>query len=233
MASGIRPSTHYAPPMNEYAPEDFGIGRLFQQVRDAVIVADSSSERILLWNRGATELFGYTSEEALSMPLHMLVAPELIPRHRAGLARYAETGKGELVDSSEPVEVRAIKKDGSEVFVELTLTSIEVSSRDGGRTVLALIRDSTHRREAARLKEAELQHHAALEIHDTIIQGIVVAKAFLELGEHDRADEALTKTLNSARALVGQLLEEREAIFGLSAGDFVRSTPASLEHGEA
>src|SRR5687767_6516670 len=56
-------------------PKDFGIGRLFEHVKDAVVVADAATERILLWNQGAHEMFGYEEEEALAMPLHRLVSP--------------------------------------------------------------------------------------------------------------------------------------------------------------
>ncbi len=41
-----------------FHPQDLGIGRLFERVRDAVIVADAHSGRIVLWNPAATEIFG-------------------------------------------------------------------------------------------------------------------------------------------------------------------------------
>ena len=211
------------------SPEDFGIGRLFEEIRDAVIVADSKTEAILLWNRGATELFGYETEEALAMPLHRLVAPDLVRLHRTGLARYDETGSGDFVDSGKPVEVRGVKKDGTEFYIELTLSSIEKSGPLAGRAVMAIVRDATDRRAAVKWREAEVRQQAALEIHDTVIQGIVVAKAFFELGENERGLEALSKTLKAAQSLVGDLMKEREKVFGLTAGDFVRTTPASLD----
>ena len=209
-------------------PEDFGIGRLFRQISDAVIVADARTERILLWNDGASSMFGYETEEALSMPLHTLVAPELVDAHRAGLARYERAGSGHLVDSGKPVEVEAVKKDGTRFFVELTLSSI-AEANGGGRVVLALIRDATDRKAAERWRAAELQQQQALEINDSIVQGLVAAKAFIELGEQERGTEILGKTLDAARSMVSQLMKERESRYGLSPGDFVRSTPASLD----
>jgi PAS domain-containing protein len=47
--------------------EDLGIGRLFERVRNAVIVADAPTQQIVLWNRAATEIFGYPLSEALEM----------------------------------------------------------------------------------------------------------------------------------------------------------------------
>ena len=212
-----------------HRPEDFGIGRLFDDVRDAVIVADAKTEHILLWNRGASEMFGYSKDEASNMLLHELVAPGLVDLHRAGLARYQETGKGPLVDSGRPVEVEAAHKDGTIFPVELMLNSVETRSPQQGRRVVAMIRDASDRQAAAQVREARLRQQAALEIHDSIVQGIVVAKTSLELGEHEHAIQTLAKTLQVAREMVSQLMKERQDIFGLHPGDFVRTKPASLD----
>ena len=40
-------------------PQDLGIGRLFNEVRDAVIVAEAATGRIVLCNQAATQIFGY------------------------------------------------------------------------------------------------------------------------------------------------------------------------------
>jgi len=211
-----------------HRPEDFGIGRLFEHIKDAVIVADAKSERILLWNRGAAEMFGYSRDESQNMKLHQLVAPDLVPLHRAGLARYQESGEGALVDSGKPVEVEAVRSDGTVFPVELTLNSVESSPEDG-RRVLALIRDASDREAAAQVREARLRQQAALEIHDSIVQGLVVAKTSLELGEHAHALNVMSKTLQVSREMVSQLMKERQDIFGLHPGDFVRTKPASLD----
>jgi hypothetical protein len=34
-------------------PEDLGFGRLFERIRDAVIVADAKTQRIVLWLRAS------------------------------------------------------------------------------------------------------------------------------------------------------------------------------------
>ncbi len=75
-------------------PRDLGIGHLFERVRDAVIVADAHTGRIVLWNQAATGIFGYSVPEALEMNVEELVPERLRERHRAGLARYRETGHG-------------------------------------------------------------------------------------------------------------------------------------------
>ncbi len=46
-------------------PKELGIGRLFESVRDVIIVADASTGQIILWNSVATKVFGYSASEEL------------------------------------------------------------------------------------------------------------------------------------------------------------------------
>jgi PAS domain S-box-containing protein len=186
-----------------------------------------------LWNEGATELFGYEADEALALPLHALVAPHLVERHRAGLARYQTEGTGELVDSGKALEVEAVRKDGTTFFVELTLTSIAQPSPSGNQAVMALVRDASDRRAAEKWRSAQISQQHALELHDSVVQLLVVSKAYFDLDDPEAGRAALDKALQKARAMVGQMMEERESLFGLQPGDFVRSEPASSEPDEA
>jgi PAS domain S-box-containing protein len=120
--------------------QNLGIGTLFERIRDAVIVADAESERIVLWNPAAERMFGYSSSEAL----------ELKAQHRAGTAHYAKTGHGPYIDSHEVLELPAVRKDGGEISVELSLSpisSVDDTNR-GRRFVLATVRDVTERKGA-------------------------------------------------------------------------------------
>jgi PAS domain-containing protein len=40
------------------SPSDLGIGQLFETVRDAVVVADADTGRIVLWNPAAALSYG-------------------------------------------------------------------------------------------------------------------------------------------------------------------------------
>jgi PAS domain S-box-containing protein len=112
------------------SPSDFGIGRLFHRIRDAVVVAEATTGRIVLWNPAAETLFGYSTEEALGLSVEMIVPRRLRARHRAGIARYAATGYGALIDSVHALELPALRKDGAEITVELSLRPRqELSSR--------------------------------------------------------------------------------------------------------
>src|SRR5215212_5438915 len=105
-------------------PEDVGFGRLFERIQDAVIVAEARTQRIVLWNQAAAKMFGYSASEALKLRVEALVPKPLKSAHRAGIARYAETGHGPYVDSDMPLDLPAVRKDGVEISVELSLSPI-------------------------------------------------------------------------------------------------------------
>ncbi len=140
-------------------PQDLGIGKLFESVRDATVVADATTGRIVLWNPAATEIFGYSSSEALGMSVEDLVPSHLKEHHRAGISRYRDTGHGPYIDSNTVLDLPAMRKTGEEIRVELTLSPIEPTPDSGakGRFVLAILRDVTERKrveeEVRRLNE--------------------------------------------------------------------------------
>jgi PAS domain S-box-containing protein len=143
-------------------PQDLGIGRLFERIQDAVIVAVAATQRIVLWNPAATNIFGYSALEALELCVEDLVPEYLKDQHRIGIAHYAETGHGPYIDSHRPLELPAVRKGGKEIYVELSLSSIgpEGGIDSNERFVLAIIRDITERK---RIEEELRQLHKDLE----------------------------------------------------------------------
>src|SRR5215208_1299417 len=131
-------------------PRDLGIGELFERIGDAAIVADAKTQRIVLWNQAATNIFGYSTLEALGLRVEALVPEHLKDQHRAGLAHYAETGHGLYIDSPRLLELPALRKGGEAIYIELSLSPIWlVGDADGDeRYVLAIVRDITKRKRA-------------------------------------------------------------------------------------
>jgi two-component system phosphate regulon sensor histidine kinase PhoR len=148
-------------------PEDLGIGELFYRIRDAVIVGDAESGRVVLWNHAATEIFGYEVDEALGILIEDLVPSSLKQAHRNGLAHFAGTGHGSLIDSSQILELPAIRKDGTEITVELSLTPLR-SEQLPGRFAMAIVRDATARKQSEDMmrEAAEREREAADRLRD-------------------------------------------------------------------
>src|SRR5919112_13490 len=136
-------------------PEDLGFGRLFERIQDAVIVADAGTQRIILWNAAAARMFGYSVAEAMKLRVEALVPEPLKAAHRAGIPRSAETGHGPYIDSDAPLDLPAVRKDGEEISVEMSLSPMhQAQDASGGEAsgeahfVLAIIRDVTGRKRA-------------------------------------------------------------------------------------
>ena len=114
------------------------------------------------WNRAATRTFGYREDEALGVPLERLIVPEAYrARHLQGIEHFVQTGHGRGVDA--PVEVRATRKDGSEVSVELTIWAQDTPS---GYVFHALGTDLTERREHERVLRVLAEHRRLLLLLD-------------------------------------------------------------------
>ncbi len=185
-------------------PEDIGIGKLFERVRDAIIVAEAKTEQIVLWNSAAENVFGYSVPEALGMHVEALVPGYLKASHRTGMARYGETGRGRYIDSHKLLDLPAVKKDGGEIRIEMSLSPVgSVGDKDGddGRFVLAIVRDATERKRA----EEELRRQA--ELIDLAQEAIMVldlgtsAITFWSRGAEERygwtKDEALGSNVHT------------------------------------
>ena len=134
-------------------PEDLGIGQLFELVPDAVIVADSDTDRIVLWNPSAERMFGWKASEAIGQPVGIIVPPHLRGRHEAGMQRFHDTGHGPILDGTGAVLLPGLHKAGHRIMVELTLAPVKAG--ETLRYVIAILRDAT-----ARIAAEEAQHEA-------------------------------------------------------------------------
>jgi len=117
---------------------DLSIG-LLEAIRDSVIYTDLEG-RILYWNRGASRVFGYSAEEMLGRTPALLYPEEDFERLGADLARVLE-GRDYVG------EWRGRRKDGTEVWVDITTTLVR---GPGGEPVgfLGSAKDVTQRKRA-------------------------------------------------------------------------------------
>ncbi|GAA1475700.1 hypothetical protein GCM10009623_01460 [Nocardioides aestuarii] len=84
---------------------------------------------------------------------------------------------------------------------------------------------------AARAAEHAYRRRQALELNDSVVQGLVAATYALELEDLDQAVRHVAGTLGAARAMMDDLLDPGEDD-ELAPGDLVRSAPASFDEPE-
>jgi PAS domain S-box-containing protein len=91
---------------------------------DCIVTMDHEG-RVVEFNPAAERTFGHSAEEAVGRELaELIVPPEFRERHRSGLAHHLESGQGKIFDRR--MELRGMRKDGSEFPLELTVTRISV-----------------------------------------------------------------------------------------------------------
>ena len=120
---------------------------------DCIITMDANG-RVLEFNPAAERIFGYTREEAIGAELAELIIPaRMREQHRRGLARFLETGEGPVIGKR--IEIDGLRKDGSEICVELAITALKI---DSSPVFTAYLRDISDRRRA----EGEREKFVAL-----------------------------------------------------------------------
>jgi PAS domain S-box-containing protein len=79
---------------------------------------------------------------------------------------------------------------------------------------------------AARVHEEQTRRQAALEINDSVVQGLTAALYALELEDTEAVRDYVRRTLDSARAIITGLVGPEGG--SVAPGDLVRSTPPTL-----
>ncbi len=115
-------------------------------VPDAIVGVERAG-RIVLVNRHAEELFGYGREELEDHELDLLVPARFRKVHPRQRATYFKEPYAREMGAD--IELFAVRKDGSEFPVEISLSSIKWN---GEAIATAAIRDISRRRESEREK---------------------------------------------------------------------------------
>ncbi|NLJ92869.1 MAG: PAS domain S-box protein [Aeromonadales bacterium] len=129
---------------------------IIEQSPDATIYSDIKGD-IRLWNKAATEMFGFSAEQALGQSLDIIIPEKLRKAHWHGFD--TAIAKGVTKHSGKPMATKALRADGSEFYTEMSFALI-VNEQQEVIGTMAQARDITERylkdkATRARLKELE------------------------------------------------------------------------------
>jgi PAS domain S-box-containing protein len=160
-------------------------GQLLEAIPDAIVMVNSSG-RIVACNRQADKLFRYEPLELRGQPVEILLPERYRRAHIDHRSQYLQRPRVRPLGVA--LELIALRKDGAEFPVEISLTPLET---DEGTLVSSAIRDITERK---RFDDALQEKNAQLENLDRA-KDQLLATMQRELREPVDAIVALTDAL--------------------------------------
>jgi diguanylate cyclase (GGDEF)-like protein/PAS domain S-box-containing protein len=162
------------------------LAQLLNSSLDAVIAMDIQGH-VTEWNPGAERLLGWTAKEVNGRLMEGVVVPsEHREGHRSGLQRFLRERTTRVM--SRPIEVEAMRKDGSRVPVELTIWPIH-----NGELVAfgAFLRDITERKLAQQSLEQNAERYR--QVVENLGEGMGVIQNGVTVYVNPRAAELLER----------------------------------------
>lgn len=199
--------------------------RLFDATPDPIFLIDSKG-KITRLNQQAADTFGYAPEELQGQVVEILLPERSRQKHRDHRSQYWEAPTPHPMGLD--MGIYAVKKDGSEFPVDITLSTIEIG---GDLQVVCVLHDITHPKQmAAELAEVQRRlmdsveierKRLAQELHDGPMQEIYgLIYQLADLGgkaSETELEEVRTKLneINDTLRAIARDLRPPAAQFGL------------------
>lgn len=205
--------------------EQSRLEKRFRQLLEAApdaIVEVSTDGGIVLVNRIAEEMFGYTRDELLGQSVDMLVPDAIRHQHHRHRNSYLEHPRTRPMGSG--LELNARRSDGSLFPVEISLSPIQT---EAGMHVTAVIRDVTERRRAEQeVRKLQLQYTGELEVRNREIERANQLKSeFLASMSHE-----LRTPLHTIIGFTELLQEGSEGVLNEAQSRFLSHIHRDSEH---
>ncbi len=197
------------------------LANLVQDSDDGILGKDLDG-RILSWNGGAENLFGYSAEEVLGRHVAMLVAEN---RRQEQARLLAHVRRGRYVSDLETVRLR---KDGTPVHVSLTLSPIHDASGHlvGSSSILRDISERKRAEEAARQANRVKNDFLANISHElrTPLSGIIGTARMLGEIELPQAARELVEIVSSTSDALLRVIDDVLDFSKVEAGELTLET---------
>lgn len=109
--------------------------------KDAIVMMDDKS-RVILWNRGAELMLGFSEKEMIGKEFHKIIPAN--PTHRSktdNLLNFGKTGESSVLNKSMELPVR--NKKGEKIIIDLLIARTKIKGR---WHAIGIMRDITERK---------------------------------------------------------------------------------------
>lgn len=141
------------------------MGGIINSAMDAIISVNDT-QRIVLFNKAAEKMFGYTAKEVLGQSLAQLIPTRYRSAHDQHIRRFDQTGETTRAMGTLN-SVSGIRRNGEEFRIEASISQIEA---EGHKYFTVILRDITERVQANErlVEQATLldQSHEAIVVRD-------------------------------------------------------------------
>ncbi|HHJ07213.1 MAG TPA: PAS domain S-box protein, partial [Anaerolineae bacterium] len=150
------------------------------------IIATDAQQRIILFNKGAEEIFGYSSAEAMGQLLDILIPQGVVALHRHHINKFANfNASTRLMGERQGISGR--RKNGEEFPAEASIAKLNIGDE---KIFTVVLRDITERKRTEQEKETLIDQLRALN------------KAAQAIASELSLDQVLQTIVEAARALL-------------------------------
>jgi PAS domain S-box-containing protein len=181
------------------------LSALVESAMDAIISVNDA-QQIVLYNRAAESLFGWSREQALGQSLDLLIPERFRSRHRAHIQRFATSRR-----AGDATVLCGLRANGEEFPMEASISQVET---DSGKLFTVILRDITDRvRSQEELRSFSMRAHAAIEsektrvareLHDELAQSLTALKmdAIWMRDNLPQGEQSLTNKINGMLSIL-------------------------------
>jgi PAS domain S-box-containing protein/putative nucleotidyltransferase with HDIG domain len=177
---------------------------IVQSTTDAIISVDGDG-RVVLWNRGAENIFGYREDEIIGETLDIIIPEGVRDTHKNALGSAVSMGR--LQNVGRTVEVVAVGKDGREIPIELSLASWK---GNGGKMFFTgVLRDISRR------KQTEMELKNNIEKLRKTMGGVIQTMALTVEAKDPYTAGHQRRVADLARAIACEMNMDFELVDGI------------------
>ena len=157
---------------------------ILDSAMDAIVTSDAQ-EKIVLYNRAAERIFGWSAAEAVGRDLAMLIPERFRATHRAHVERFGATGVTSRRMGGSAV-VHGLRKNGEEFPLDASISQVDTPE---GKLYTVILRDVTER---VRAEDEQARLAARLAgLLDSAMDGIITVDEQQRIVMYNRAAERI------------------------------------------